>query len=97
MHYLLCTDRRPACNAKGTISNKRLYARNVHLLKGQARSQETKPCSCQRGCYVRTIPAKVQLKIKVSCREPQEARRKDQLIGGISTVVKQHRFRLPHG
>jgi hypothetical protein len=40
--------------------------RYVHLTKGQAYSQETKPSSHQRGCYVRTITARVQLKEKIS-------------------------------
>jgi hypothetical protein len=39
-----------------------LYMRYVHLTKGQAYSQETNASSRQRGCYIRTITAKAQLK-----------------------------------
>jgi hypothetical protein len=36
--------------------------RNVYLTKSQAYSYETNPSSRQRGCYIRTITARVQLK-----------------------------------
>jgi hypothetical protein len=38
-----------------------MYVRYVHLTKGRAYSKETNP-SRQRGCYIRTITARIQLK-----------------------------------
>jgi hypothetical protein len=54
------------------IFNNMLYVRNVHLTKGQAYSYETNPSSRQRGCYIRTIKVRVQLK-KISGRGFQGA------------------------
>jgi hypothetical protein len=48
--------------AKGRIFNNVLYLRYVHLTKGQAYSYETNPSFRQRGCYIKTMTAKVQLK-----------------------------------
>jgi hypothetical protein len=42
----------------------------------------------QRGCYIRTITASVQLENKNSGRESQEACRQDELISGNPPVVK---------
>jgi hypothetical protein len=47
----------------------------------------TDPSSRQRGCYIRTMTAGVQLR-KKSGRETQGARRLDELNGGIAPVVK---------
>jgi hypothetical protein len=44
------------------IFSNMLYVRNVHLTKGQACSYETNLSSRQRGCYIRTIIARVKLK-----------------------------------
>jgi hypothetical protein len=44
--------------------------------------------SRHRGCYIRTMPARVQLK-KNDGRESQGAWRQDELIGGKPTVVKK--------
>jgi hypothetical protein len=41
-----------------------LYVVNVYLTKGQVYSKETNPFSRQRGCYIRTSTARVQLKKK---------------------------------
>jgi hypothetical protein len=57
----------PPRNAKETISNNMLYVRDVYLTKGHACSQETNPSSRQRGCYVRTIAARIQLKKESGC------------------------------
>jgi hypothetical protein len=67
--------------------NNMLYVWNVHLTKCQACSWETNSSSRQRGCYIRTITAGVQLK-KISGRGFQGAWRKDELIGGKPPVVK---------
>jgi hypothetical protein len=42
-----------------------LYVRNVHLTIGQAYSDETIPSSSQRGCYIRIMIIRVQLKESV--------------------------------
>jgi phosphoketolase len=34
----------------------------IHLTTSQTNSQETNPFSHQRGCYIKTITARVQLK-----------------------------------
>jgi hypothetical protein len=47
----------------------------------------TNPSSRQRGCYIRTMTARVQLEKKMSGRESQEAWRQDELIGGKPPVV----------
>jgi hypothetical protein len=75
-----CTDRRLVCSAKGRIFNNMLYVRNVHLTKGQAYSWATNPSSRQRGCYIRTITARVLLK-KISGRGSHGAWRQYELIG----------------
>jgi hypothetical protein len=54
--------------------------RNVHLTKGQAYSH-------QRGCYIRTMTTRAQLKRKISARESQ-GWRQDELIDGKPPVVK---------
>jgi hypothetical protein len=59
-----CTDRELVYKTKGRIFNNMLYMRYVLLAKGQVCSQETNRFSCQRGCYIRTMTAKVQLKKK---------------------------------
>jgi hypothetical protein len=48
----------------------------------------TDQSSRQRGGYIRTMTAGVQLRKKNSGRESQVAWRQDELIGGISPVVK---------
>jgi hypothetical protein len=40
----------------------------------------------QRGCYIRTITANVQLENKIIGRESQAACRQDRLIGGKPPV-----------
>jgi hypothetical protein len=42
----------------------------------------------QRGCYIRTTTANVQLKNKIIGRESQGACRQEELIGGKSAIVK---------
>jgi hypothetical protein len=44
--------------------------------------------SRQRGCYIRTMTAGVQLRKKYSGRESQGARRQDELLGGKPPVAK---------
>jgi hypothetical protein len=44
--------------------------------------------SRQRGSYIRTITASVQLENKITGRESQGARRPDDLIGGKSPIVR---------
>jgi hypothetical protein len=86
MHDLLCkacTDRGLVYSAKGRILNNMLYVQYIHLKKGQAYSS-----SRQRGYYIRTMTAGVQLKEKVSGRKPQGACRQDELIGVKSPVLK---------
>jgi hypothetical protein len=56
------------CSTTWEIFNDMLCMRYVHLMKCQACSQETNPSSCQRGSYLRTTTAKVQLKEKNSGR-----------------------------
>jgi hypothetical protein len=46
------------------------------------------PSSRQRGCYIRTITARVQLENKITGRESQGACLQDELIGGKPPVVK---------
>jgi hypothetical protein len=46
------------------------------------------PSSRQRGCYIRTITANVQLENKITGRESQGVCRQDELIGGKPPVVK---------
>jgi hypothetical protein len=48
----------------------------------------TDPSSRQRGCYVRSITAGVQMRKENSGRESQGARRQDELIGFKPPVVK---------
>jgi hypothetical protein len=64
--------------AQGTIFNNMLYVQYVHSTKGQAYSYETNPFSRQRGRYIRTITARVQLK-KISDYDPHGAWRQDEL------------------
>jgi hypothetical protein len=44
--------------------------------------------SSRRGCYIRPMTARVQLKKKISGREPHGAWRPHELIGGKPPVVK---------
>jgi hypothetical protein len=44
--------------------------------------------SRQRGCYIRTITAGVQLENKINGRESQGACRQDELFGSKPPVVK---------
>jgi hypothetical protein len=46
-----------------------LCVRYEHMTIGQAYAQETNPSSRQRGCYRRTITARVQLQKQISGRE----------------------------
>jgi hypothetical protein len=57
---------------------------------GEAQEQlyTTDPSSRQRGCYIRTIIASVQLENKITGRESQGVCRQDKLIGGKKPVVK---------
>jgi hypothetical protein len=67
-HDMLCktyTDRGLVCSAKGRFFNNMLSLRNKHLMKGQAHL-------LVRGCYIRTITARVQLE-KISSHGPQVA------------------------
>jgi hypothetical protein len=48
----------------------------------------TDPSSRQRGCYIRTITASVQLENKITGRDSQGACRQDELIDGKPPVVK---------
>jgi hypothetical protein len=41
----------------------------------------TNPSSRQRGCYIRTVIARVQLKRKISGRESQGDARQEELFG----------------
>jgi hypothetical protein len=61
--------------------------RYVHLKKSQTYSLETNPSS-HRGCYMRTMTARVQLKKEISRPDPQGALLQDELIGGIPPVAK---------
>jgi hypothetical protein len=54
----------------------------------QQQLQTTDPSSRQRGCYIRTITASVQLENKITDHESQGACRQDELIGGNLPVVK---------
>jgi hypothetical protein len=54
----------------------------------QQQLQTTDPPSRQRGCYIRTITAIVQLENKNNGRESQGDCRQDELIGGKLPVVK---------
>jgi hypothetical protein len=72
---------------KGRIFNNMLYVRYVHLTKDQAYSEKTNPSSRQSGCYIRTMTARVQLKI-ISGRDPQEASCQDEMVGGKPPDVK---------
>jgi hypothetical protein len=47
----------------------------------------TDPSSRQKGCYIRTITASVQLENKITGRESRGACRQDELIGGKSPVL----------
>jgi hypothetical protein len=54
----------------------------------QQQLQTTEPSSRQRGCYIRTITASVQLENKIIGRYSQGACRQNELIGGKPPVVK---------
>jgi hypothetical protein len=49
--------------------------------------QTTDPSSGQRGSYIRTVTASVQLENKITGRESQGVCRRDELIGGKPPVV----------
>jgi hypothetical protein len=48
----------------------------------------TDPSLHQRGCYMRTITASVQLENRISGRDPQGACRQDEVIDGKPPFVK---------
>jgi hypothetical protein len=48
-----------------------LYVGIIHLTENQAYSVQANPSSRQRGCYIKTITARVRLERKVSGRGPQ--------------------------
>jgi hypothetical protein len=54
----------------------------------QQQLNTTDPSYRQRGCYVKTITASVQLENKLTGRESQRACRQDELIGDKAPVVK---------
>jgi hypothetical protein len=54
----------------------------------QQQLQMTDPSSRQRGCYIRTTAASVQLENEVTGRESRRAYGSDELIGGKQPVVK---------
>jgi hypothetical protein len=54
----------------------------------QQQLQATDTSSHQTGCYVRTIPASVQLENKITGRESQGACRQDEPTDGKPPVVK---------
>jgi hypothetical protein len=58
-----------------------LYVRYVHLTKMKNIHKRQNPSSRQRGCYIRTITARVRLQ-KKSCHDPHGARHQGELIGG---------------
>jgi hypothetical protein len=84
--YNCWTDRGLVYSAK-LIFNNILYVIYLHLTKGQAYSQETDPPSRLRGCYIRTMTARVQLQKEISGREPQRTCQ-DEIMGGKPPVVK---------
>jgi hypothetical protein len=56
--------------------------------EAQQQLQTTDTSSPQRGCYLRTITASVQLENTITGREFQGACRQDELTGGKPPVVK---------
>jgi hypothetical protein len=52
------------------------------------KTAEEDPSSRQRGCYIRTITASVQLENKITGRGSKGTCRRDELIGGKLLVVK---------
>jgi hypothetical protein len=62
-----------------------VYLASNGMMRGE---EETSPTSCQRGCYIKTITASVQLENKITGRESQWACRQVELIGGKPPVVK---------
>jgi hypothetical protein len=60
----------------------------VTALAKTSRNCKEQPSSRQRGCYIRSITASVQLENKITGRESQGACRKDELIGGKPPVLK---------
>jgi hypothetical protein len=83
------TDRGLVYSAKGRIFNNMLYVLYMHLTEGQAYSYQTNPSSRQRGCYIKTTTASVQLKNKISVRESQGAWRRDELVTLTLSGVSQ--------
>jgi hypothetical protein len=72
---------------KAEFSINILYVRYVGLTKSQAYSNATTPSSRQRGCYIRAMTERFQLK-KISGRETQGACRQDELNGGKPPLIK---------
>jgi hypothetical protein len=50
--------------------------------------EDSSNCKGQRGCYIGTITASVELENKITGRGSQGACRQDELIGGEPPVVK---------
>jgi hypothetical protein len=67
-----CTDTGFVYSAKGRISNNMLYMRYVHLTKAKHIHKRQKPSSRQRGCCIRTMAARVQLKNKYLIKSLKE-------------------------
>jgi hypothetical protein len=82
-----CTDTEIVYSAKGRICNNMLYERYVHSTKGQAYSYETNPSSRQRGCYIRTMTARVQLRNNISSGT-RGVWRQNEVFGAKPPVVK---------
>jgi hypothetical protein len=55
------------------VGESRTFQRSASLDIRLTEGQETNPSSRQRGCYIRTITARAQLKKKISGRESQGA------------------------
>jgi hypothetical protein len=68
-------------------SPKGLGHENESAGKDQQQLKMTDPSASQRGYYLRTMTAGVQLR-KKSGLESKKARRQDELIGGKPPVVK---------
>jgi hypothetical protein len=61
---------------------------DVCSTEDQQQLQTTDTSSSQRGCYIRTMAASVQLENKITGRESQGACRQAQLIVSKPPVVK---------
>jgi hypothetical protein len=69
-------------------SSKGLGPEKEYAGEGQPHKQQTDPSSRQRGGYIRTMTAGVQLRKKNSGHVSQGARRQDELIGGKPPILK---------